>query len=245
MRLLKITLLVFSLLATSLPARSEQLVIYAEDARPFGYLKKDNVSSPTSDYIRALASRAGYEPEVRLMSWAGIMHTADSDQPVIFFPLARTRDRESKYQWIGTLARFHEYHFYKLRKRTDIQVKKLSDAKNYRIGVIEADAKEEYLINNDFRYLKQTGLIHIIGYKEGMRLLQVGRLDLLPLSIENFKTLCSPNCDDFEIAYKLNLDLNLEVAANKATPQHVILRLRKAYESLEKEGKRTRVLTEN
>ena len=247
MRLFEILIFLITILCTCMKASAEQLVVYAEDARPFVYLENDKVTSPTSEYIRALVTRAGYTPDIRLMSWSGIMHTAEANQPVVFFPLARTKEREAKYQWIGTIVRFQDYRLYRLAKRTDIVVKKLSDAKKYRIGAIEADAREQYLLENNFRYRKEAELTSIVDNKEGMRLLQVGRLDLLPLSLENFNALCPPHCADYEAVFNLNLNLNLDLqlAANKATPHEVISRLRRAYDALEKEGTRARMVTTN
>ena len=132
-----------------------------------------------------------------------------------------------------------------MAKRTDIVVKKLSDAKKYRIGAIEADAREQYLLENNFRYRKEAELTSIVDNKEGMRLLQVGRLDLLPLSLENFNALCPPHCADYESVFNLNLNLDLQLAANKATPHDVISRLRRAYDALEKDGTRARMVTTN
>jgi len=226
-------------------AYAERLIVYAEDALPYGYMENDKVSSPVADFVRILVVRAGYDPDIRLLSWAGIMHTAEADQTVIFFPLARTSDREDKYVWLGTLFHDNKYNLYKLKKRDDIQLKKLDDAKKYRIGTIEADVREEFLLENGFRYHATMGLTRIVNNKDGMRLLQVGRIDLLPMSVENFTAICSPNCTDYENSYHLNLNLDLEIAANKATPMTTILRLRQAYEILEKNGTRSRMIAEN
>ncbi|MFZ6690764.1 substrate-binding periplasmic protein [Undibacterium sp. SXout20W] len=242
-------LLVFFLICvcTNLHAQShtEKIVVYVEDALPFAYLENEKVSSPYADYVRVLMRHAGYDPDIRLLSWAGIMHTAEADQPVIFFPLARTRERETKYVWLGTLIHFHQYQFYKLKARNDIRLKNLNDAKKYRIGAIEGDAREQYLIDNGFRHHEQSGLTNIVNNKDGIRLLQIGRIELLPLSIDNFKAICRPDCANYEIAFPLNLHLNLELAANKATPKSVTQRIIRAYDDLEKNGTRSRLLVDH
>ena len=226
-------------------ANAERLVVYAEDARPYAYLQDEKVSSPITDFVRILAQRAGYEPDIRLLSWAGIMHTVEADQPTIFYPLAHNNEREKKYYWIGTLQHDEKYTFYKLKSRNDIQIKKLDDAKKYRIGVIESDIREDFLVDNGFHFNISSGLVQIVNNTDGMRLLRVNRIDLLPLSPSSFTAECAPYCDDFDIAYTLNLRLNLELAATKATPQDVVQRLRRAYESLEKDGTRSRMLIDD
>ncbi|MFZ6861113.1 substrate-binding periplasmic protein [Undibacterium sp. Ji67W] len=224
------------------PANAERLVIYAEDAKPYAYFQDDKVSSPITEFVRTLVERAGYDPEIRLLSWAGIMHTAEAQQAVIFYPLARTNERENKYHWLGTLLHYEKYNFYKLKNRRDIQLKKLEDAKKFRIGVIESDLREDYLIENGFAFNPHSGLIQINNNTDGMRLLLVNRIDLLPLSVTSFTSECAAHCSDYEMAFTLNIRINLELAANKATPPEIIQRIRRAYESLENDGTRARML---
>ncbi|MFZ6686511.1 substrate-binding periplasmic protein [Undibacterium sp. SXout11W] len=230
----------FTLIGT--PASAERLVIYAEDAKPYAYFQDDKVSSSITNFVRILIERAGYDPDIRLLSWAGIMHTAEAQQTMIFYPLARTNERENKYHWLGTLLHDEKYSFYKLKNRRDIQLKKLDDAKMYRVGVIESDVREEYLIENGFAFNTYAGLIQINNNTEGLRLLRVNRIDLLPLSATSFTSECALYCADYEIATTLNIRSNLELAANKATPTDVIQRIRRAYESLESDGTRARML---
>jgi len=170
------------------------------------------------------------------------MHTAEAQQAVVFYPLARTNERENKYHWLGVISHYEKYNFYKLKNRRDIQLKKLDDAKKFRIGVIESDLREDYLIENGFVFNAHSGLIQINNNTDGMRLLRVNRIDLLPLSVTSFTSECGVYCSDYEMAFTLNIRINLELAANKATPPEVIQRIRRAYESLENDGTLARML---
>ncbi|MFZ6686512.1 substrate-binding periplasmic protein [Undibacterium sp. SXout11W] len=226
-------------------AHAERLIIYVEDSQPYAYIKNSKSPAPITDFVRAIAIRAGYEPEIRPLSWIGIMHLVNSSQQVIFFPVARTTFREEKYIWLGGLIHVRGYYLYKKKGRSDIQISKLEDAKPYRIGVIEDDAREQFLKSNDFKMGHTRGLIHIRDNNEGLRLLSVGRLDLLPLSQDNFDLNCATFCLEYVTTINLGLELDLQLGANKATSTEVTERLRHAYRSLQKDGTHQRMTGEN
>ncbi|MFZ6753058.1 substrate-binding periplasmic protein [Undibacterium sp. Dicai25W] len=226
-------------------AHADQLLIYIEDTQPYAYAKNSNTPTPIADFVKTIAIRAGYQPEIRPLSWIGIMHLVNGSQPVIFFPVARTPFREDKYIWLGGLAHVRGYYLYKKKDRIDIQINKLEDAKEYRIGVIEDDAREQFLKSKNFKASNNGGLINISDNNEGIRLLSVGRLDLLPLSQDNFDHNCATFCQDFVTTINLGLELDLQLGANKATSKDVVDRLRNAYTSLQKDGTRQRMLGNN
>jgi len=234
-------LLLLTLCCTT--AHAERLVIYAEDGLPFAYFHDGKVSAPASEFVRELVLRAGYEPDIRLLSWPGIIHLLETSQPIIFYPMARTTEREDKYFWIGSLLQFNNYYLYKKKHRNDIQLHKLDDAKPLRIGVIESDARESYLLSNGFKLARSgAGMVRIPNNKDGMRLLQMERIDLIPLSTSNFESYCKPNCQDYEVAFPLNITMDLQLAANKAVPEDTVKRLRLAYQKLRKDGTYTRIM---
>jgi len=223
-------------------AQAERLTVYAEDTLPFAYISNDKVTAPVSEFVRTLVTRAGYEPDIRLSSWTGIIRLSESGQTVIFYPVARTPERENKYLWIGSLVQHHSYNLYKNKNRSDISLRTVDDAKGLRIGAIEGDVRERYLLSLGFKTDDKTGLIHVVNNKEGMRLLQLGRIDLLPLSASTFESQCKPDCQNFELALPLNLNTSLELTANMATSPETVRRLRQAYQELLKDGTYARML---
>ena len=242
---MRLGILFFLLFLNSSLVQAQRLVIYEEDGPPFGYVKNGKIPAPIAEFVRAIVIRAGYEPEIRRLSWVGIMHMVENDQSILFYPLARTAEREDKYIWLGSLIHSHGYYFYKKKNRSDIEINKLDDAKSYRVGVIDGDAREQFLKANNFKLSNSNGLIHIVNNIEGFRLLAVGRLDLLPISEESFEINCTPTCQDYVPAFNLGLDFNLELGATKSTSPEVIERLRRAYLSLQKDGTHLRMIGEN
>ena len=225
-------------------AHAERLVIYVEDGQPYAHGKNGKNPAPITDFVKMIATRAGYEPEIRKSSWIGIMHLVQGPQPVVFFPVARTPLREDKFIWIGGLIHVHGYYLYKKKDRTDIKITNLEDAKSYRIGVIEDDAREQFLKSNHFKLNNANGLIHVNNNNEGIRLLSVGRLDLLPLAQDNFEMNCASYCNEYVPTINLGLELDLQLGANRVTPPEVTDRLRHAYISLQKDGTHQRMLGE-
>jgi polar amino acid transport system substrate-binding protein len=57
--------------------------------------------------------------------------------------MTRTPERDAQFEWIGVLSN-RQIYLYKLKSRTDIQIKTLSDAGAYKTGLVRemASAKE-------------------------------------------------------------------------------------------------------
>ncbi|GGC70779.1 substrate-binding periplasmic protein [Undibacterium terreum] len=225
-------------------AEDNHIIVLAEDAPPHSVLKDGQVTGTSTEFIRLLAARAGLVPDIRLMNWKAALQLTDSQSALLIYPVARTAERENSFYWIGRLAVYKTY-FYKKRSREDIQLKKLEDARAYRIGAVRKDVRANFLSDNGFQADTGSGLIDVSDNKEALRLLQIGRIDLTPLSPFAFEGACNAtglNCGLFEAALPINLTADMFVAASKKTPPEVIKRLQAAYASLVADGTFSRML---
>lgn len=224
---------------TQIRTQAETLIIYAEDALPFAYLTKGRVTGPATEYVREAAIRAGYRPEIRLASWSAIIKRAEQEKNVIFYPMARTPERENQYQWLGRLCLQKNYALYKRKDRKDLNLHSLQEARQFKIGIIQDDARAQYLQKNGFTELKNgdsSGLIKLVNNDDGLRLLKSGRIDLLPLSIANFTGYCKADCNHYEVAFPLDIAMDLQLAAGKNVAADTVQRLKLALQSMQKEG---------
>jgi polar amino acid transport system substrate-binding protein len=81
---------------------------------------------------------------VRIDVWEKDYETLLGTDNAAAFMTVRTTDRETLLKWVGPLAP-RDTWLYKLKKRGDIQVKTLDDAKAYKIGGYQS-AQTDYLI---------------------------------------------------------------------------------------------------
>ncbi len=89
----------------------------------------------------------------------------------MFFPLAKSAERESQYNWILPLAKY-DCWLYALKP--GIQIKNLSDLKKYRVGVLSGSMREEELK----KYMGTENIEGMTVDQGNFRKLLSGRVDI-------------------------------------------------------------------
>jgi polar amino acid transport system substrate-binding protein len=121
----------------------------ADQARTGGYGR---------EFINKLMLDAGIHYAIEPQPFARALRTLETSPNAVLFPLMRTAERESKFQWIGLMAK-RNYHLYRLKSRKDIVIQSLEDAKQYRIGVLRGDVRTDYLRSQGFVLDSAKGLL--------------------------------------------------------------------------------------
>ena len=205
------------------------------------------VTTPESP-VRA----AGYGRELisKLMLDAGLTYafepqpftralkTLETKPNAVLFPMLRTAERESKYQWIGLMAK-RNYYLYRLDSRKDIAIQSLDDARQYRIGVMRGDVRADYLRSQGFVEGTDKGLEVVNVAFSLLKMQQAGRIDLIVFSDEGVKLACEEakiSCDGFAPAVRLDMVGNLWLAASPQMPPALVNTLRKAFQKQEDSG---------
>ncbi len=243
--LFALALAIFVLCTEAAIAEDQRILVLAEDAPPHSVLKDGRVSGTSTEFVRLLTAKAGLAPDIRLMNWKAALQVIDDQAAVLIYPIARTPERENAFYWIGRLAIYKTY-FYKKKDRGDIQLKRLEDAQAYRIGAVRRDVRSTYLAANGFS-AGGKGLTGVSDNKEALRLLQIGRIDLTPMSPFAFEGACASmganiHCEQFEATLPIDLTADIYLAASKKTPADTVRRLQSAYDSLVEDGSFTRLL---
>lgn len=166
------------------------------------------------------------------------LKTLDTQANAVLFPLLRTPERESKYQWIGLMAK-RNYYLYRLKSREDITIQSLDDARPYRIGVMRGDVRADYLRGQGFSEGSDKGLEVVNVAVSLLKMQQAGRIDLIVFSDEGVKLACEEakvSCDSITPAFRLDLVGNLWLAASPQMPPELFNILRKAFQKQEDSG---------
>lgn len=155
----------------------------------FAPLQWDNDGKPdgyVAQYIAAVIDRvketAPIEAaSIEFMPWKRAMLTARNVPNVLLFSLLRTQERENQFLWLGEVSPYGQF-FYQLKSNPEIAVGSVADLKgtDLRIGVQDG--------GNLHAYLRKIGLeasgqlMPITDYRQGIEMLYLGRIDLLPLT---------------------------------------------------------------
>lgn len=190
------------------------------------------------ELIAKLMQEAGVDYSLEPQPFARALKTLEGTANTMLFPIVRTVERESKYQWVGLMAK-RDYYLYRLDSRKDIVIQSLDDARRYRIGVMRGDVRADYLRSKGFVEGTDKGLEVVNVAFSLLKMQQSGRIDLIVFSDEGLKLVCQEAalaCDAFVPAYRLDIAGNLWLVASPLMPEDRVNALKKAFRKLEDAG---------
>ncbi|MES2820509.1 MAG: ABC transporter substrate-binding protein [Pseudomonadota bacterium] len=211
------------------------------EATSYSYLQNDRVAGPATRVVEATLQRAGLNDyRLALYPWARAYDMALQEPNVLIYLIARTPAREPLFEWVGEITRI-DYHFYKLRENTAIQVSSLDDARQYSVGVLRDDVRHHYLKTQGF-----SKLVVSAQNGENFRKLLNQQVQLVPMPEGDLRLMCQEariDCNRLEKVHTLEaLTTGLYMAYSKATDEQTVARSRAAFDSLKAEGEVERLM---
>ncbi|WP_263263246.1 transporter substrate-binding domain-containing protein [Pseudomonas sp. RIT-PI-S] len=208
----------------------------------YSYLENGRVAGPATAVVTATLNRAGLS-DYRLMlyPWARAYDIALAEPNVLIYPIIRTQEREASFKWIGEFEEIQTV-LYKLRRRTDLHLHELADAKAYDTGVVRDDVRHQYLRDSGF-----TRLVMSATAMDNFRKLLAGQVDVIPLSPRDARRFCEQLHIPFE---ELDPVMTLEqitahayLAFSLTTPDEVVRRATEAFDQLKQDGELQKLMT--
>jgi polar amino acid transport system substrate-binding protein len=171
-----------------------------------------------------------------VLPWSQSLKIARKRPNTIIYSMARTKDREEDFLWIGG---YTEYAggLYKLSGRNDITIEAVEDALKYRIGFFKDDVEQDYFISKG---LDKSKIIYSKSSSGNVNNLLSGNADLIALN-RNFASysVSALGYDPtrIELVYMVDdLSVMLCFAMNKRSDKKLYNSLRSAFEKGQKEG---------
>ncbi len=128
---------------------SKPLKLLGDDFPPFHYMNNDEISGISVEILQTILSELQYPHTIEVIPWARAYNKTLNQQNAVLTNAVRTDERESLFKWVGPIAP-RSIVIYKLKKRNDIIVNSLEDAKKYTVGTIRGYAAEKTLISQGF-----------------------------------------------------------------------------------------------
>jgi polar amino acid transport system substrate-binding protein len=226
--------------AISAVAHSETIKAVTETT-PYTFLKGDRVVGTATEVVEKTLQAAGLtDYQVKLYPWARAYDMALKEPGVLIYLIARTPVREQQFQWAGEIMKI-QYHLYRLRERGDIHVKTLADAKNYTVGVMRDDVRQQYLQTKGFYRLAVSS-----QWIDNFNKLVKRQVDLVPLTEDDANSLCKQaNFDCAGLERVLTLDeasTGLYMAFSTSTDANIVQKTRAAFDKLKADGTVRRIM---
>lgn len=225
--------MIWLLFAVNVEAEQPTLTVISEGS-PLTQLQQADRGGEATVFVQALLEETGISHAFSFLPWRRGYRVAQEQANTLIYPIARSSLRESKFLWVGRLIPVN-YYLVKLRQRRDIQVKTLLDARDYRIGVVNAHVHHQYLVANGMRNLQDVN-----SNQQNLKKALLGRIDLFPISDGGLLPICKKekiDCSQFEPVLQLaDLSGGLYLAASLQTSPEIVEALKRAYQQLQDSG---------
>lgn len=143
-----------ALLLGSQPALALKLL--TEENPPLNYTENKKLTGMGTEVVQEMGKRAKIKLEFEVMPWNKAYEKAQADKETCLYSTARLENRENAFKWVGPIA-LNKWGLFALDgfKPTIASVK---EARPYRIGGVERDAKIEFL--------RQQGVTNIVEQRD-------------------------------------------------------------------------------
>jgi polar amino acid transport system substrate-binding protein len=163
---------------SAIASEKERFRIVTEEWRPYNYTNElGEIEGLATEKVKRIMAALNIEYSMHSYPWTRLMHVASSQPNTIIFSIFRTPERENRFQWACPLTGPVKAYLYKLKKRQDLQLDKLEQAKKYTIALNRADSVHEILLQQGFEDGKHLELSSEQG--ASIRKLYSGRVDFI------------------------------------------------------------------
>jgi polar amino acid transport system substrate-binding protein len=205
------------------------LFLATEAAPPHSMLEGKRVTGIGPDTVREIMVRAHIENTIELLPWKRA-YTAALERPdACVFSTTRTPEREALFKWIGPIGEAD----WVLMGRADrkLQLNSLEEARRYRIGTYNGDARDQYLRKRGFNVdPAPNDLLN-------PRKLMADRIDLWAASIRpGSVALERMGYADKIVPVLVFNRIRVYLACNRAVPDELTARMSSALASLQQDG---------
>ena len=230
--------LAFLCLFLAAPAVSA-LTLVTEENPPFNYTEQGKMVGISTEVVTELGKRASIPLQIKSMPWEQAYIAAQRDKDTCIYSTARLDNREQIFTWIGPIAT----NQWALLAKSDFKgsVKKIEDARKYRVGVVAKDAKIEFLMSKGVTDLREVSEDALIPPRLMLGQDDPARLDLWATSAYGARrTAARANVKDLKLILNLRR-VPLYLACGRNTAPETVKALNQAFDKATKDGTLKRI----
>jgi polar amino acid transport system substrate-binding protein len=206
-----------------------RLHLTTEAAAPHSMLEGKRVVGIGADTVREIMGRAHIDHTIELLPWKRAYTAALERHDTCVFSTTRTPEREALFKWVGPIGEAD----WVLMARADrkLRLDSLDDARRYRIGTYNGDARDLYLRERGFDVdPAPNDLLN-------PRKLMAGRIDLWAASIRRGSdTVARMGYAGKIVPVLVFSRIRVYLACNRAVPDALTARMDAALDSMERDG---------
>jgi len=220
-------------------ASASNYELQTEEFPPFGYTENGKLSGLSVEIVREILKKMDDSHRIYVRPWARAYRNTLRGPKKILFSMARNKDRESLFKWVGPLVSDRVF-FYKKRD-TSISIKNLSDAKKVKRILLTREFPEyNYLIKHGFKNLHET-----VTPLQNFKMLMKNRGELVPmgeLAVPQILRKAGIDAREIQRTEVKLYEVNLYIAFSKDISDNEIDKWQKALDFVKISGKYGKIL---
>lgn len=213
------------------------ITVVTEEYPPYNFTENGVIKGCSTEIVKEVLKRADIPYSLASFPWARTYNTALNMPNVLIYSIGRSENRENLFKWIDVVAPY-DIHLYKLKRRTDIQIASLDDARHYRIGAVRDDVRAQFLEKNSFEQGKNLDLV--TQDTQNVRKMMIDRIDLFPIdqvALVHILKMEGLAIEDFEpVLHLQDLSTGLFLAFSKKTDDTLVEKCKAALAEIKKDG---------
>lgn len=213
------------------------IAVVTEEYPPYNFTENGAIKGCSTEIVEEMLKRARLQYTLASYPWARTYNMALESPNVLIYSIGRSQKRERLFKWIDVVAPYDIY-LYKLKRRKDIAVASLDEAKKYRTGAVRDDVRAQFLEKNGFEPSRNLDLVTMD--MQNIRKIESDRIDLFPidrLGLAYILRLAGGRLEDYEpVLYLKDLSAGLYLAFSLGTDDILVERCRAALAEIKKDG---------
>ncbi|MDP5030162.1 MAG: ABC transporter substrate-binding protein [Paraglaciecola sp.] len=215
-----------------------RLTIVTEHLAPFQIVDKTSISGLSTEIVEATLRASPYQYTIDVHPWSLAFKRAVQEHNTCIYSLARLPIRETQFQWIGHIASATS-SFYSLKRRKDIPLASVEDAKKFRTAVIQDDVTHQFLLSKGFE--ENSNLYATSNYDSLLTLLEVPsrNIDLVIINDDliRYRLKRSEEIQQYQNLLEIDeLQLDFHLACSIDTDRDIVETLSASMQDLEQNG---------
>ncbi|MBB1300254.1 transporter substrate-binding domain-containing protein [Pseudoalteromonas sp. SR44-8] len=209
-----------------------ELTILLNDWPPYNFNKGGKLVGISTELVEAALQKANIKYKLLVYPFKRALYTVQETPNTLLFTVARIPELENMYKWIGPLHT-REVYLYKLNSRSDIQINKIADIKQYKTSVLMGGSVEQFLKRNHFQ--ENIDYYVTVNSEQILKALFKKRTDLIPgdpLDLAYQMKTLGYDQSAIEKAYLLSNEGGYYMIANKKTSDEMITKIQKSLDEV-------------
>lgn len=216
------------------------LKLLTEENPPLNYTEGKKLTGMATEVVQEMGRRAKVPFEFQVMKWEQAYSRAQEEKETCIYATARLPNRENVFKWVGPIA-INKWGLFALSGFKP-EIKALREARSFRIGGVERDAKTEFL--------KESGITNILEEKEDrfnppkltLNPKETLKIDLWITSVATAKQVAArAKVPDIKLVHVVN-EAESYLACSPRTSAGTLKALQDAVERMHKDGSYDKII---